>query len=175
MLDGNAKQAAIRAGYSPKSAEVNGPRLLRDAQVAAAIDEERKQRSKRTQITADRVLQELALIGFARIGDFYNPTTGRLLDVHEMPPEAEARLSSIKVLREKTHTTTDGVTEISVTEQVVELKTWDKVRSLELMARHLGMFTERVAVSGDVSLLKITRAIEADERAARAAAEATAK
>ena len=64
------------------------------------------------------------------MGDFYCPESGRLLEVHEMPPEAQARLSSIKVLREKTHTTTDGVTETSVADALVELKTWDKAQEL---------------------------------------------
>ena len=84
-----------------------------------------------------------------------------------MPHEAQARLSSIKLTRERTHSTTDGVTTTSVNEANIELRFWDKIRSLELLGKHLGMFTERVAVSTDVSLLEVTRAIEAKERAAK--------
>ena len=90
-----------------------------------------------------------------------------MLEVHEMPAEAQARLSSIKITREKTHTTSDGVDETSVNEAMVELKVWDKPRCLELLGKHLGMFTERVAVNGDVSLLEVCRRIEAEEDAAR--------
>ena len=108
------------------------------------------------------------------MGSFYSPE-GRLLEVHEMSDEAQALVSSVKVTREKTHATTDGTTEVWVKEATVELKTWDKIRSLELLGKHLGMFTERVAVSGDVSLLEITRAIEADEKAAKAAAQDAGK
>ena len=176
MLDANAKQAAIRAGYSPKSAEVNGPRLLRYAQVAAAIAEKQKERSERTQVSSDDVVQELALHAFGRMGDFYARDTGRMLEVHEMPPEVQARLASVKLTRERTHTASDGVDETTVNEATIEFKIWDKIRSLELLGKHLGMFTERVAVSSDVSLLEVTRAIEAKERAAReAAAEDTGK
>ena len=167
LQDANAKQAAIRAGYSAKSAEVNGPRLLRNAQVAAVIAEKQKERSERLRVTADMVVQELALHAFGLIGDFYDKSTGKMLEVHEMPPEAQARLSSIKLTRERTHTTGDGVGETIVNEATIELKVWDKIRSLELLGKHLGMFTERVAVSGDVSLLEVTREIEARERAAK--------
>ena len=168
LLDANAKQAAIRAGYSPKSAEVNGPRLLRNAQVAALITEKQKERSERTRVTADMVVQELALHAFGVMGEFFDKDTGRMLEVHEMPAEAQARLSTIEVLREKTHTTSDGVDKTTVNEAIVKLKVWDKIRSLELLGKHLGMFTERVAVSGDVSLLEVCRQIEADEDAAAA-------
>ena len=69
-VDGNGKQAAIRAGYSPATAEVQASRLLRDAKVAAAVAEARKARSERTQITADWVLeQQQALVASALARD----------------------------------------------------------------------------------------------------------
>ena len=64
LVDANARQAAVRAGYSARSAEVNGPRLLRNAQVATAVEEKQKERAERTQVTVDRVVEELALIAF---------------------------------------------------------------------------------------------------------------
>lgn len=57
-VDGNGKQAAIRAGYSPATAEVQASRLLRDAKVAAAIESQRKERSERLGLTADWVLKQ---------------------------------------------------------------------------------------------------------------------
>lgn len=62
LVDLNATQAAIRAGYSERSAEVTGHRLLRDAKVAAAIAEAQKARSERTEITADWVLKNLKTV-----------------------------------------------------------------------------------------------------------------
>lgn len=56
LVDLNATQAAIRAGYSEKTAEVQGPRLLGNVRVKAAIEEATEQREKRTQITQDYVL-----------------------------------------------------------------------------------------------------------------------
>src|SRR5215469_1569992 len=70
LVDLNGKQAAIRAGYSPKTAEVQASRLLRYAQVQAALKAAMEARSKRTQITADRVVTELAKLAFANLGDY---------------------------------------------------------------------------------------------------------
>ena len=168
--DLNAKQAAIRAGYSPKTAEVQASRLLRQAKVRAYIEELQSPRFEKLDITIDRVTSELALQGFGKITDFYEPETGRMFEPHEMPPEVAARVSSIKVRREKTHATTDGVTEVSVKEQLVELKCWDKLSALQMLCRHLGMFRDKLEHSGEVSLLDALRRIQRREDEAKAAA-----
>ena len=167
---GNGKQAAIDAGYSAHTAEVTASKLLRHGKVRGQLQADTEAALAPLQVTADTVQRELALIAFGRMGSFYE--TGKLLEPYELPEAEQARLSSIKVTNEKTVATTDGVTEISVQQSVIEYKTFDKVRSLELLGKHLGMFTERVAVSADVSLLEVCRAIEAreKERAANAAA-----
>ena len=119
-------------------------------------------RAQRTKITADMVVQELALHAFGRMGDFYSDT-GRMLEVHEMPPEVQARLSSIKFTRERTHRTGDGVDETTVEEAMVEVKLWDKLSALTLLGRHLGMFKDKVEHQADFSLLDALRRIEARE------------
>lgn len=168
---GNGKQAAISAGYSERTAEVTASKLLRSGKVRDRLEAATKEALAPLEVTADTVQRELALIAFGRMGSFYSPT-GLLLQPHELPEAEQARLSSIKLTHEKTTATTDGVSEVSVSEAVIEYKTFDKVRSLELLGKHLGMFTERIAVSADVSLLEVCRAIEAREKeqAANAAA-----
>ena len=94
-------------------------------------------RAERTRITADMVVQELALHAFGLIGDFFDSDTGRLLEIHEMPPEVQARLSTIVVLRERTHRVSTDVDETSVHESTIKIKLWDKLRALELLGRHL--------------------------------------
>ena len=163
----NAKQAAIRAGYSPKTAEVQASRLLRQAKVRAYIEELQSPRFEMLDITTDRLVNELALHGFGKITDFYDPETGRMFEPHEMPPEVAARVSSIKVRREKIYATMDGVTEISVKEQLVELKCWDKLSALQMLGRHLGMFKDKVEHQAGFSLLDTLRRIEAKEDATR--------
>ena len=69
----NATQAAIRAGYSAKTAKEQATRLLSNVHIAAAIAKARADRSERTGITADRVLQELARIAFFDIRKLLNP------------------------------------------------------------------------------------------------------
>jgi phage terminase small subunit len=65
LIDLNATQAAIRAGYSEKTAQVQSSRLLSNVMVAAAIAEAQSARSERTEITQDMVVRELAKIGFS--------------------------------------------------------------------------------------------------------------
>src|SRR3546814_8117 len=67
LVDLNATQAAIRAGYSKKTAASIGEENLRKPDIAKAIQEAQAARSKRTEITQDQVLKELAKIGFADI------------------------------------------------------------------------------------------------------------
>ena len=69
LVDLNATQAAIRAGYSPKTAYSMGQRLLKDVEVQAAIQEARARREKRTEITQDRVVQEIADNAFRPASD----------------------------------------------------------------------------------------------------------
>lgn len=70
LIDLNAKQAAIRAGYSEKTAEVQGCRLLRNVQVKAEIERNLAKVVKKLDITHERIMEELALIGFSDLGDF---------------------------------------------------------------------------------------------------------
>ena len=65
LIDLNATRAAIRAGYSERTAGWTGCRLLRNAAVREAVEREQARRAERTGITADRVLAELANIAFA--------------------------------------------------------------------------------------------------------------
>lgn len=86
LVDLNATQAAIRAGYSPKTAYSMGQRLLKDVEVQAAIQEARARREKRTEITQDRVVQEIADNAFrpasdAQDSDFKHASKTKYLDM----------------------------------------------------------------------------------------------
>jgi phage terminase small subunit len=69
IIDMNATQAAIRAGYSPKTANEQAARMLTITNLQRYLTELRSQQSERLQINADMVLRELAIIGFGSIGD----------------------------------------------------------------------------------------------------------
>ena len=70
LIDLNATQAAIRAGYSSKTAYSQGQRLLKNVEIQTRISELMNERSRRTEITADRVIQEIAKIAFSDIGEY---------------------------------------------------------------------------------------------------------
>ncbi len=72
LIDLNATQAAIRAGYSAKTADAQGSRMLGNVKVQQAIAEAMAERSKRTGVNQDRVVLELAKIAFVKMTDIVN-------------------------------------------------------------------------------------------------------
>lgn len=132
LIDLNATQAAIRAGYSPNGATVQGTRLLADASIQAAIQKARETRLVRTEITQDRVLSELALLAFSDVTHYDVDENGNVTAAEGAPPGAMRAVSSIK---RKVRVDKDGNIE-----REVELKLWDKPGPLRLAGRHVGLF-----------------------------------
>ena len=142
LVDLNATQAAIRAGYSPLTASSIGDENLRKPAIAAAVQKAMAERSKRTGVNADRVIAELAKIGFANIIDVANFDDAMLLD--ETNRDDTAAIQSIKVKRIPTD---DGY----IIER--EIRMCDKGRALEQLGRHLGIFNDRLKIDGGVSVI----------------------
>lgn len=139
LVDLNATQAAIRAGYSTKTAYSAGQRLLKNVEVQKAIAEAQVKRTERTEITADRVVSELAKIAFADPRDLmeWGPNGVRLKDSADLTEEQAASVAEVSET-----TTKDGGS--------LRLKKHDKVKALELLGRHMGMFKDKVEMSGEV-------------------------
>lgn len=137
VIDLNACQAAIRAGYSAKAAETNGPRLLRNAQVAAEVQRLQREKLDASGLTAARVLEEMRRLAFSDVRGFFD-AKGNLKEVWELTPEQGAALASVEVIK-KNITTGDG--EIDT---IHKIKTWDKPRSLEMLAKHFGLLVEKI-------------------------------
>ncbi len=137
LIDLNATQAAIRAGYSKKTAYRIGAELLQKTSVSEHIQKRQADRQHRTEITQDRVLKELAAIGFADIADFVSVQqhTVYINDTEKMPQEKRKAIAGIK----------EG-------QNGIEIKLNDKVKALELIGKHLAMFTEKVNHSGNVGV-----------------------
>ena len=142
LIDLNATQAAIRAGYSPKTAQEQGARLLSKVMIQTAISKAQAERSRRTGINQDRVIREIAKLAFL------NPVD--VIDMDEATVKGEAHrddtacIASVKV---KNIPTDDG----AITER--EVKTYDKLKALELLGRHLGMFNDKVKVEGGLPVV----------------------
>ncbi|RKH93631.1 terminase small subunit [Corallococcus sp. AB038B] len=135
LVDLNGKQAAIRAGYSERSAEVTASKLLSNPKVRAAVDAAKAARAERVEVKADDVLRELLLIARTDIGDAFSPT-GALLPLKEMPAHLRRAISSIEVEQ----LTVDG----EAIGTVAKVKLWDKPKSLELLGKHLRLFVDKV-------------------------------
>lgn len=126
LIDLNATQAAIRAGYSVKSADKIGPELLGKTRVGEAIRAAQSERSERTEITQDRVLEELAALAFAHMGQFatWSKESVSLKDSTKLDPRAVSEVKqSVKQFG------TD-----------IGIKLHDKLGALKLLGQHLGMF-----------------------------------
>lgn len=147
LIDLNATQAAIRAGYSPSGASVEGHRLLANAKIAAAIAVGQRERAEKAGVTAERVLAELAKIGFSDIRRLFTPG-GNLLPVNDLDDEAAASVASVEVITRKVP---GG--EADEVERVAKIKLWDKRAALVDMGKHLGMFTDKLEVSGSQTLI----------------------
>ena len=98
IIDLNATQAAIRAGYSEKTAYSQGQRLLKDVEVQALIQTYMKERGERTEVNADMVVKELSKIAFSDVRNIYTDE-GRMLEPFELSDDAAATISSFKVTR----------------------------------------------------------------------------
>jgi phage terminase small subunit len=144
LVDLNATQAAIRAGYSEKTAYSIGEENLKKPEIASAVEAAMQERSKRTEITADRVLQELAKIGFADIRKLFTEEGG-LRRIESLDDDAAATLSSVEVITRRVPGSDRDDPEY---ENVAKIKLWDKRAALVDLGRHLKLFTDKVEASG---------------------------
>lgn len=126
LVDLNATAAARRAGYSEKSASRIAVELLNKNQVSAEIQKQQIKRQKRVEITQDKVLEELAAIAFANGADFATVNQNgivRITPTAALPDEKRKAIASIK----------EG-------QYGAEVRVHDKVKALELLGKHLGLF-----------------------------------
>ncbi|MBP3272596.1 MAG: terminase small subunit [Ruminococcus sp.] len=127
LIDLNATQAAIRAGYKEKTAYAQGQRLLKKVEAQEYLQELMNERSKRTEITADRVLRELAAIAFSD-----------RTELAQVGERGEVNLTPTEKLPDEVKKIIAGIEEGKYGTKVT---TYDKVKALELLGKHLGLFT----------------------------------
>lgn len=141
LIDLNATRAAREAGYSAKTAEQQGSRLLRNVQVAAAVKQAVDARAERVEVKADDVLRELIRLAMVDVGDAYDEN-GALKPFKEWPLEVRRAVTGVKETKYG---------------RVVEFGS--KVASLELLGRHLQLFTDKVKHEGQVGVTVIVQQI----------------
>lgn len=150
LIDLNGTQAAIRAGYSAKTAGSIADFLLKNVDVRAAMAKAMEKRADRTEITQDRVLLEIGRLAFLDAKRFYN-RDGSLRSIHELDDDTAAAVIGIEM--EEDITEVDGKT--TVTGRTKKLKITDKVAALTLAARHLGMLTDKVKIDGEIGIRQL--------------------
>lgn len=134
LIDLNATQAAIRAGYSVKNAGKIGHELLEKTRISNEITKKIAERSRRTGINADRVLIELAKIAFVNADDVIESKDATLKENASRDDLAAIQSIKVKTFGE------DGVER--------EIKFADKIKALDMLGRHLGMWNDKLQVSG---------------------------
>ncbi|PHR85950.1 MAG: terminase small subunit [Blastopirellula sp.] len=156
LVDLNATQAAIRAGYSEKTATAIGTENLRKPHIKKVVDAAIAKRSERTEITQDMVLNELAKIGFSNMQDYIRISSEGepYVDLSELTRDQAAAISEVTV-----EDFTDGRGDDARDVRKVKFKLSDKRSALVDMGKHLGMFVEKIDLNAKVSVEKIERRI----------------
>lgn len=152
LVDLNATKAAERAGYSKKTAQEQGSRLLSNVMVSAEIAARQSQRFQRLEITADRVLQELALIAFSNMLDYIRVCAdgSTRVDFSKLTREQAAAIGEITVeeFMERTGEGEDGLEKV----KRVKFKLNDKRAALVDLGKHLKLFTEKVELGASLKI-----------------------
>ena len=147
----NKKQAALAAGFSPKTAASQGERLFKHPGVSAYIQAAMDKRAKRTHIDQDRVLRELASIGFYDIRKAV-----RWGGVPEVAPDG-AHIYPVEMVpsEDMDDETAAAISEVSLTNGGIKIKMSDKLGALEKLGKHLGMFSGAGSDEADAPSLTI--------------------
>lgn len=161
IVDLNATQAAIRAGYSERTAKEQASRLLSNVNVQHYIQKRKQERVERTEITQDMVLFELAAIAFSNAADYaavvekeatMETAEGDVIPLYDkdgnpvMYRTVEPVLTADLTDRQKR-----ALSVIKKGRDGFEVKPYDKIRALELIGKHIGMFTDKVEVAGEIN------------------------
>jgi phage terminase small subunit len=145
LVDLNATQAAIRTGYSEKTARSIASELLTKPNIQHRLRELRDEVQKKTQITKERVLEEYGKLAFANMIDYVRitPDGDAYVDLSNLTRDQAAALSEITV-----DDFTDGRGEDARDIKRIKIKLSDKKGALDSIAKHLGMFVEKHEVTG---------------------------
>ncbi len=152
LIDLNATRA-YKVAYpnckKDETARANSSRLLTNANIQNYISEKQKEIERRTEVTQDMVVQELSKIAFFNIKDIYTEN-GTLKQIKDIDDNTSKAIASIKTLQKagsmKININMQGQDEEvpleHIEEQTIEFRTNDKVKALELLGKHLGMFND---------------------------------
>lgn len=142
IKDFNATQAAIRAGYSEKTAYSQGQRLLKVVEIQAGVKEAVANTFKSVGIEADRVIDEIAKLAFLDIGQIFDENK-KVKPIDQWPEGMTATIAAV---------------EFNPIGELHKVKFWSKEKSLELLCKYLGILVERREVKTDTTIRVTTDA-----------------
>ena len=148
----SATEAAIRAGYSAKGADVQACRLLADTRIQAVVADKLDAKQSRREITLDKTLREIATLAFSSIDWFDYDKDGNVTLKDSAPADA---MQAIRGLKKRTRYGQDG----SVTVES-ELLLWDKPGSLDKLMKHLGGYLELVVRNNVTNVIAETANVQ---------------
>ncbi len=145
VKDLNGTRAAIAAGYAKKSARISASRLLTNANISALIASLAKKHADKLDLSTEKVLSELSGVGFSNMLDYVKITEegGAYVDLSNLTREQSSAIQEVTVDEYM-----EGKGKHARKVKRTKLKLVDKIRSLDLLGRHLKLFTERIEVGG---------------------------
>jgi phage terminase small subunit len=135
LVDLNATQAAKRAGYSTES-RCAGSQIMSRPNVRQAIDAELETRSEQYRAEYDRIIQELAAVGFGQIADFVSMGADGHVSWTAFDELSRQKRAAVKKVKHTQHYSNKG----EMVSESVELELESKLRALELLGKHIGMY-----------------------------------
>ena len=144
LVDFNATQAAIRAGYSPRSAKQQATRLLTNASIQAALAHAQAHRREELKIDADTVVRELARIGFSKMTDVasWDDLGVYIKGSDSLDPDTEATIKEVTLTKTSVYRK-NGDEEVTEKWRVV---LHDKLAALDKLCRFLGIYNDSLTV-----------------------------
>jgi phage terminase small subunit len=157
LVDFDGTRAAKAVGYSEKSAVYIANENLRKPHIKAAIEKAIKKRSDKIGVTAEEIINELRLIGFANMADFVEIDEGGAIRAFPLDALAEGKSRIIKKVKEKrvirtVKGTKDKPDGEEILDATYEFELCDKVKSLELLARHKGLLHDKTEVNVNIPI-----------------------
>ena len=146
LIDMNGTQAAIRAGYSEATAQEQSSQLLDRPDIRELVEQRQKDRIDRTQISQDLTVNELKAIALSDIADFVIVKEGGVIEQRPFNELKKEQTRCVKKIKQTVRTAQSSDGAVIHQTAVLELELYDKVKSLELLGRHLGIFNDRLTL-----------------------------
>lgn len=147
LVDLNGTQAAIRSGYSAKTAQEQSSRLLSNVMICSTIERLLQKRQKKVEVTADDILHELLILAKVDLSEAFDDL-GHLRPIKEIPENVRRAISNVEVFEEFEGS---GKNKVYIG-QTKKIKFWDKTKALELLGKHLKLFIDQHEVTHKRSL-----------------------